>query len=161
LAKIDIIVFDKTGTLTQGKPSVTDVKAFDIDEIALLKLTAEAEVISEHHLGKTIVQEAAERGIQLIHEPADFTVEKGHGIYATIGSQSLIIGNRKLLQKNEIVIDKPANDYAIRQEKFGNTAIFVSIDHKVSGIISIADDIRPEAVEAITQLKANGLKKAI
>src|SRR5699024_8654292 len=63
LAKIDAVVFDKTGTLTQGKPSVTSIKAFDIDEDALLKITAEAEVISEHHLGQTIVKEAEERGI--------------------------------------------------------------------------------------------------
>src|SRR5690625_2521592 len=88
LAKIDAVVFDKTGTLTQGKPSVTSIKAFDMDEDALLKITAEAELISEHHLGQTIVKEAEERGIDLTNEAKDFAVEKGHGLYAKIGRAS-------------------------------------------------------------------------
>lgn len=161
LAKMDVIVFDKTGTLTKGKPSVTNIKTYGMDEDALLKLTAEAEVISEHHLGQTIVGEAEERGITLTNEPKDFTVEKGHGIYATVDNNVLFIGNRKLLETNGIEIETSVNEYAIQEEKNGNTAIFVSIDNVVSGIISIADQIREEAAETIAQLKAFGVKKAI
>lgn len=145
LAKIDVIVFDKTGTLTKGKPSVTNIKTFNIDETELLKLVAEAE----------------EQGITLTNEPSNFSVEKGHGIYATIGERKLIIGNRKLMLKNNITINQKEYDYTIQQEKKRHTAIFASIDSSVSGIISIADEIRVEAAETIAQLKAYGVKKTI
>ncbi|HLR63583.1 MAG TPA: cation-translocating P-type ATPase, partial [Lentibacillus sp.] len=161
LAKIDAVVFDKTGTLTQGKPSVTSIKAFDMDEDALLKITAEAELISEHHLGQTIVKEAVERGITLTNEPTDFAVEKGHGLYATVNSDKVVIGNRKLLQKNHIPLDETIDQYAIQEEKAGNTAIFVGVNNKVAGIVSIADQIRPEALDAIRQLKTAGVKETI
>src|SRR5699024_4243685 len=108
---------------------------------ALLKITAEAEVISEHHLGQTIVKEAEERGITLTNEPTDFAVEKGHGLYATVASDKIFIGNRKLMQKNQIQLDDAIDQYAIQEEKAGNTAIFVGVNNKVAGIVSIADQI--------------------
>src|SRR5699024_4065476 len=84
IAKIDAVVFDKTGTLTQGKPSVTAIKAYEMSEKDLLKVTAEVELTSEHHLGQTSVKEAEERGIRLTNEPTDFTVEKGYGLHANV-----------------------------------------------------------------------------
>lgn len=161
LAKIDVMVFDKTGTLTKGKPSVTSINAFGIKEAELLKLAAEAEVISEHHLGQTIINEAEKRGIELTNEPKDFTVEKGHGITAKVDDQAVIIGNRKLLKNNDIVLEEKINLFAIEQEKQGNTGIFISIDQKVSGVISIADEIRQDAAKTITQLKEFGVKQVV
>ena len=160
-AKIDAVVFDKTGTLTQGKPSVTAIKAFEMSEKDLLKVTAEVELISEHHLGQTIVKEAEERGIRLTNEPTDFTVEKGHGLHAKVKGQHVVIGNRKLLANHGMELDEEVNEYAIKQEKLGNTAIFVGMDSRVAGIISIADQIRQEAVDAIKALKAAGVKETI
>lgn len=58
LAKIDLVIFDKTGTLTKGKPEVTEVKSWGLEENALLRLVADAEKVSEHHLGQIIVAEA-------------------------------------------------------------------------------------------------------
>src|SRR5690625_1334727 len=105
IAKLDVVVFDKTGTLTEGKPSVTNIKTYGIEEDVLLKLVAEAEVISEHHLGQTIVKEAMTRGVRLTNEPIDFKVEKGHGIHATVGKKRIIAGNRKLLQMNNVILE--------------------------------------------------------
>ncbi|PAV30540.1 copper-translocating P-type ATPase [Virgibacillus profundi] len=161
LAKIDVIVFDKTGTLTKGKPAVTGMKAFGMKEEELLKITAEAEIISEHHLGRTIVNEAEHRGLTLTNEPEDFTVEKGHGLYATVAGKSVVIGNRKLLSKNGIQLPGNIESYAIQEEKNGNTAIFVGIDNKLAGVISIADQIRAKAADAIRQLKAAGVKHTV
>src|SRR5690625_4052333 len=101
-AKIDAVVFDKTGTLTQGKPSVTAIHAIGMSEDELLKLTAEAELISEHHLGQTIVKEAEERGINLTNEAKDFTVEKEHGLYATVARRRVVIGNRSEEHTSEL-----------------------------------------------------------
>src|SRR5699024_3044004 len=160
-AKIDAVVFDKTGTLTQGKPSVTAIKAFEMSEKDLLKVTAEVELISEHHLGQTIVKEAEERRITLTNEPTDFAEEKEHGLYATVNTDKDVIGNRKLLQKSHIPLDETIDQYAIQEEKAGNTAIFVGVNNKVAGIVSIADQIRPEASGTIRKLKAAGVKETI
>lgn len=160
-AKVDVIVFDKTGTLTEGKPSVVNMKTYGIQEDQLLKLAAEAEVISEHHLGQTIVEEAANRGIELVNQPTNFEVVKGHGIYATVESKQLVIGNRKLLKDHGVKLSEAINNEAIAEEKQGHSAIFVAIDQKVVGIISIADEIRQEAATTIAQLKEFGIKKVV
>ena len=93
LAKIDTVVFDKTGTLTRGRPEVTDIHTYGIDSEELLQLVAEAETISEHHLGQTIVKEAKRQGLQLRNEPKDAEVIKGNGIRAQIDRKAL--RNRK------------------------------------------------------------------
>ncbi|MDV6379080.1 cation-translocating P-type ATPase [Sporosarcina sp. GW1-11] len=161
LAKIDTVVFDKTGTLTRGRPEVTDIHGWNIGEEELLRITAEAEIVSEHHLGQTIVKEAKKRAIPLTNQPEDVEVVKGNGIVATIEGNKLAIGNRKLMAARHIAIHPEIEDYATEREKVGNTAVFVSIADKIVGIISIADQIRPEAVEALTKLRHNGIKQMI
>lgn len=161
LAKIDTVVFDKTGTLTRGKPEVTDIHAIGIDKTDLLRLVAEAEMISEHHLGQTIVKEAKRQGLDLVNEPENAEVIKGNGIRATIRGKQLAIGNRKLMIAEGVAIDKEIADYAIAREKAGNTAIFASIDGKIAGVLSIADRIRPEATDALRELRASGVKQII
>src|SRR5690606_18572404 len=76
LAKINVVVFDKTGTLTRGRPEVTDVHTYNTEPTELLRLVAEAELISEHHLGRTIVKEATKRGLELINEVENAEVIK-------------------------------------------------------------------------------------
>lgn len=161
LAKIDTIVFDKTGTLTCGRPEVTDIHVFMGNEEDLLRIVAEAEIISEHHLGQTIVKEAKNRNISLIHEPEDAEVIKGNGIRARIAGKQLVIGNRKLMTSEGIMISNTVENYAIQQEKAGNTAIFASINGVIAGIFSIADKIRPEAEQALEQLRSNGIQQII
>ncbi|MCM3112569.1 heavy metal translocating P-type ATPase [Lederbergia lenta] len=158
LAKVNTIVFDKTGTLTQGQPAVTDIKTFSMNENDLLRIVAEAEVISEHHLGQTIVKEAKARNLTLSNEPKNAEVIKGNGIRALIAGNQLVIGNRKLMMKYQIDIAFEEETYAITKEKQGNTTIFAAVNGKVEGIISIADQIRPEAIAALKKLRASGIK---
>ncbi|WOV87183.1 cation-translocating P-type ATPase [Sporosarcina oncorhynchi] len=161
LAKIDTVVFDKTGTLTRGKPEVTDIHSIEIERTDLLRLVAEAETISEHHLGQTIVKEAKKQGLQLLSEPQNVEVIKGNGIQATIDGKVLTVGNRKLMDAKDILIDSEMEAYATAREKEGNTAIFASINGKISGILSIADQIRPEAKKALRELRASGVRQII
>lgn len=161
LAKIDTVVFDKTGTLTRGRPEVTDIHSFAGAPGNLLQLVAEAEMISEHHLGQTIVKEAKKQNLSLVNEPEDAEVIKGNGIRARIDGKLLVIGNRKLMAAEGITIEESVEAYAVQREKSGNTAIFTSIDGKVAGIFSIADRIRPEAEGALKQLRASGVKRII
>lgn len=161
-SKVDTLVFDKTGTLTKGKPEVTDIKTFhNYDETELLQVVAEAETISEHHLGQTIVKEAKTRNMNLGQEPEDSEVIKGNGIKATIGGRVLAIGNRKLMNAEGIAIHEEVSAYQIEREKAGKTAIFAAVDGEIAGIFSIADQIREDAKAALTNMRSNGIKKII
>lgn len=162
-SKVDTLVFDKTGTLTKGKPEVTDIQTFDkIDKELLLKLVAKAETISEHHLGQTIVKKARKQGIDLASiELTDGEAIKGHGIKAVVDNYKLVAGNRKLMETENILLENDVELYAVEREKAGNSAIFIAIDGKVSGIVSIADQIRDDAKEALAQMRENGIKKIV
>ena len=161
-AKVDTLVFDKTGTLTKGKPEVTDINVFHSHkEQDLLRLVAQAEAASEHHLGQTIVKEAKVRNMVLDQEPEVVDVIKGHGLVATVEGRVLAVGNRKLMDMKNIVIPAEAETYAVSREKTGNTAIFAAMNGEVAGIFSIADQIREDAPAALAQMRKNGVKKII
>lgn len=162
-SKVDTLVFDKTGTLTKGKPEVTDIKVFNnnIEENELLKLVAEVETISEHHLGQTIVKEANFRKVNLRNEPENSQVIKGNGIVATVEGKTLVVGNIKLMDFENITISNEILEYAIGREKKGNTAVFAAIDGEIAGIFSIADQVRDDAKTALSQMRRSGIKKII
>lgn len=161
LAKIKAIVFDKTGTLTKGKPEVTDIRAFGISENELLKLAAEVELMSEHHLGKTIVKRAADSGLELQKKPSQVEIMKGHGLRAVLDSENVYIGNRSGALKLGIEVDPSAEAFMLKQQEKGNTAVLVIVEKKVVGIISIADQIREEAPAALQQLRENGIQHLV
>lgn len=161
LSKINLIIFDKTGTLTQGKPTVTDIKSWEMNDDELLRLVAQAETASEHHLGQTIVAEAKKRELVLNEKLENARIIKGNGMVATVAGDYWIIGNRKLMADQNIIIDEHIESYATQREKAGNTAIFAATNNKIVGIISIADQIKPEAKMALKQLRRDGVEKMI
>ena len=162
LSKVDTIVFDKTGTLTKGRPEVTDIKVFNNHaENDMLRIVAQAELLSEHHLGKTIVNEAKKRNIELTEEVPQGEVVKGHGVIATVEGKQVVIGNRTLMENENISIEPLIEQYATAQEKHGNTAVFAAIDGKIVAIISIADEIRDDAKQALAELRKQGVKRMI
>ncbi|MCX5565807.1 heavy metal translocating P-type ATPase [Alcaligenes phenolicus] len=161
LSKVDLVIFDKTGTLTKGKPEVTEVKSWGMEENTLLRLVAEAERLSEHHLGQTIVAEAKKRDLDLSETPQNVEIIKGGGMVATVAGQHLAIGNRKLMADQGVSVSEQVDTYATQREKAGNTAVLIAIDQQLAGVISIADQIKPEAKAAIAQLRHAGVKQAI
>ncbi len=162
LSKVDTVVFDKTGTLTKGRPEVTDIKTFsNSDTEELLRLVAKAETISEHHLGQTIVKEANKRNLNLEGEVLSGEVIKGNGIKAVVEGHVLAIGNRKLMDAENVPVSDEVANYAIGREKAGNTAIFAAVDGQVAGIFSITDRIREDAQRALAELRKNGIKKMV
>ncbi|GAA0500727.1 heavy metal translocating P-type ATPase [Salinibacillus aidingensis] len=161
-SKVDTLVFDKTGTLTKGKPEVTDIKTFhQHSSEKLLQLVAQAETISEHHLGQTIVKEAKSQKLSLSQDVNNGEVIKGNGIYAEVNGDTVVAGNRKLMEAQRIKIPEDVTAYAINREKAGNTAIFAAIDGEIAGIFSIADQIRADAPRALAQMRKNGIKKIV
>lgn len=161
LAKASGMVFDKTGTLTQGKPTVTAIRSYGINENELLSLAAEAELMSEHHLGRTIVEEAEARGLTTTASSGRVEVLKGQGIKAVVHHTTLLVGNLKLMLDAQIPVRQEAENYAVQQEKNGNTVIWVSAYDQILGIISIADPVRAEAKEALNELRANGIRHLV
>lgn len=162
LSKVNTVVFDKTGTLTKGKPEVTEIKTFGKQEKKeLLRIVAIAEKISEHHLGQTIVKEAKRKNADLSVEPEEVEVIKGNGIKAKVEKYTLAVGNRRLLESEGIEISDDILEYAVSREKAGNTAIFAAVDGEVSGVFSIADQIREDARRALADLRKNGIRKII
>ena len=162
-AKVDTLVFDKTGTLTKGKPEITDLHLFNsIEGDEFLSLIAKAETISEHHLGQTIVKEAERREIDYrSRQISNSEAIKGNGITAVVDEQKIVAGNRKLMKSKGIEITNAQESYAASREKEGNTAIFIALNGKLVGIISIADKIRDDAKAAIKEMRRNGIKRII
>ncbi len=158
LAKLNALVFDKTGTLTKGQPEVTAIKAYGLSEEALLILAAEAESVSEHHLGRTIVKKARGENLRLQNKPSEATILKGRGIQVVLNGQFLYIGNKKGLADRQMPISDEIATYALEQERKGNTAVYVANREAILGVISIADQLRPEAPEAIEQLRKAGIQ---
>jgi Cu+-exporting ATPase len=155
--KLNTIVMDKTGTLTRGEPSVTDVIAFEgYDEDAILRYAASAEKGSEHPLGEAIARNARDRDIGLIN-PESFRALPGHGIEATINGESLLMGNATLMHERGIGMtgfDKEAEDLS----KQGKTPMFVAIGRNPSGIIAVADTLKPNSKRAVEALHGMGIK---
>lgn len=161
LARINMVLFDKTGTLTRGRPEVTGVHAWSRSGDELLGLVAQAEIASEHHLGQTIVAEARRRSLVLDNEPQEVQIIKGQGLLARVGDDHLTIGNRALMQAQGIAVDEDAQAHALAREEAGNTAILVGVNGRLEGIIAIADQVRPEAAEAIGRLRQAGVERVI
>jgi Cu+-exporting ATPase len=156
--KVNTIVFDKTGTLTEGRPAVTDILSFDqMDKLELLSLAAVAESASEHPLAQAVISKAKEQGISVV-PPESFEALAGYGLKATYSNQRIIIGNRKMMHENNIPIDVSIDSRLSQLEYEGKTAVIVSINNRLSGIIGIADTIKEGAKEVIEKLKSQSIE---
>ena len=151
MGKTKIIVLDKTGTLTKGKPAVTDVIVFDQTEKGeLLRLSASVEKNSEHPLAQAIVKKAQEQEIE-ISDAKNFKAVFGKGVTAEIEGRKILAGRRILMEENNI--DISSAKYALSKlEGEGKTAMLVSDDKKVLGIIAVADTLKEETKQAIGEL---------
>src|SRR5919199_5866613 len=156
--KVKTIVFDKTGTLTRGKPSVTDIMDLSgLGEQEILRLAAIAESGSEHPLGRAVVKYAKEKGV-VVSNPDSFEAVSGHGLRARYGDHTILIGNRKLMEDNGILVDQTVDADLKQLETQGKTATVISIDNKIAGIIALADTIKDSAKQAVDSLKSTGIE---
>ena len=150
LSNTEIIVFDKTGTLTEGVFEVQKVKAIDISEDELLKITAYAENYSNHPISlsvkKAYGKEIDEKQIQ------DTDELSGRGIVAKIENKEILVGNEKLMNDKQIKFDKC---------KDIGTVLYIAINGKFAGYIVISDKIKKDSKKAIEDLKKNNVKETI
>ena len=157
-AHLDTVVFDKTGTLTMGEPQVVDivVGGNPFNEEELLRLTAAAERSSEHPLAEAIVKAARDRGVSDAQADS-FGAIPGHGLSAQIDGRSVLIGNRRLMDREGIALNG-FGDKAAEMASAGRTVVHVAVDGEFAGLIAIADAVRPSALATIRQLKELGIE---
>lgn len=157
--QIKTIVFDKTGTLTEGKPKVTDMISLYLPEDDLLSLAASCEMGSEHPLGEAIVKAAQEKQLE-IKDVAQFKAIPGHGIEAVVEDKVILLGNQKMMQDRQIQIDALMND-ASEIAKAGKTPMYIAINGRLEGLLSVADTLKPSSKEAIKKLHEMGIQVAM
>ena len=159
--KITTVAFDKTGTITNGKPVVTDIEIVDgysNEDVACM--IASAESSSEHPLADAITLYAKEKGISL-EEVTEFKSVTGMGIDAVVNNRRILLGNKKLMNSENIEID---NKYIELSEKFaedGKTAMYIAIEGVFVGIVAVADTIKDSSVETVKKLHEMGIKVAM
>jgi Cu2+-exporting ATPase len=156
-ASLDTVVFDKTGTLTRGEPEVVAIATADgVAENDLLRLVAAAEGDSEHPLAEAIVRAAEQRGLQ--RPPVErFEAMPGYGAVATVEGRRLLVGNARLLDREHVAL----NGLAARAAELagqGRTTVHVALDDHAAGVIALADAARDSAKEAVSALRAQGIR---
>lgn len=149
LSKAENIVFDKTGTLTKGTFAVQKVNAEEISGNELIEIAAYAENVSSHPIAKSI-RDAYAKPIDI--NKITFSEEiAGHGVKAVVDGKTVLAGNGKLMENENIPYKKSQ----------GNTVIYVAVDKRFAGSIIIADEIKSDAKAGIAALKKAGIKKTV
>ncbi|NMM26478.1 MAG: heavy metal translocating P-type ATPase [Glaciimonas sp.] len=157
MEKVDTLVIDKTGTLTEGKPKVQRiVAASGFDESQVLHYAASLDALSEHPLALAIVNHAKEQNLS--PKPVtQFESVTGKGVRGQIDGKLVLLGNMRLMESEQI--DASEVDAQVQTlRELAQTVMFLSVDGKPAGIVSVADPIKSTTREAIDQLHAAGLR---
>ena len=164
LGEAQVVAVDKTGTVTRGQPEVTDVVMAEgerqMAEGELLRLAAAAESSSEHPLARAIERAAAAFPSSTTHHPSSFEAVPGYGIRATVDGKRVEVGAARFMAQLGLPLGElgtQADELAAR----ARTPVFVAVDGKLSGLLGVADPVRDGSVQAIENLKAQGLEVAM
>ena len=158
LEKVTTLVVDKTGTLTEGKPKLADLLPVDgMDAKELLRLVASLEQGSEHPLAAAVVSAAKEQSLPL--EPVqDFRSVTGGGVTGNVFGRLVMAGKPAFLRSQGVIGWEALEAKAGQLRAEGKTALFVAVDGRPSGILTVADPIKATTLEAIRELHALGLQ---
>lgn len=157
MEQVDTLVVDKTGTLTEGKPRLISVLTTPPwDESAVLRIAATLERSSEHPLAVAIVSAAQAAGLKLT-ESHSFKSIAGKGVTGVIGDYQVALGNLRLFE--DLHIEPGVLAFQAEQMRCeGETAILIAIAGAPAGVLGVADPIKPSSAEAVSLLKADGMK---
>ena len=153
MKQVKIVVFDKTGTITKGKPEVTNIHA-KVKENYLLEIAASLERLSEHPIGRAIVEKAK---MKRYRDVKGFKVLRGRGVEGKIGKSDIVIGNRTLMNEKKISF-KDFDNMIEKFESQGKTTMIVAENGKAVGVIAVADALKEDSVSAISQLNEKGYR---
>ncbi len=156
-AKVDTLIVDKTGTLTQGKPMLVAVlpeEGFKEDEV--LRLAASLERGSEHPLAESIVRGADERGVKLT-EAKDFEAITGMGVKGVVDGKSVALGNARMVKEMGLSTGSLSETANNRRDE-GETVMFIMLEGKIAGLVSVADPVKESTPQAIKALHDVGFR---
>ena len=154
--KVNTLIVDKTGTLTEGKPQVSAIVALPgFTEAEILSWVGSIERSSEHPLGAAILDEAVDRGIQLV-DAQEFESVTGKGVLGKVAGKSIAVGSAALLQTKGVET-VPLNERAESLRQEGQTVMFVASGGKPAGLVAVSDPIKASTRDVIGELKRAGL----
>lgn len=156
---IDVVLFDKTGTLTKGEQSISDIFAINGQSSeGILHLAASVEQTSEHSIGQAMVTAAKEKNIAL-DKAEQFRAITGHGVEALLHGKNIVsVGGPRLLESKNLSVPSELQPNIEQANKDGKTVIYVLEDNIIVGAITIADVIREESRQAVSDLRNQGIK---
>ena len=156
--KIDTVVFDKTGTITEGKPSVSNITAFEVEENNLLSFAAAVEINSEHPMATAILAEARIKNLE-IPDATNTKIRPGQGISATVEGSIITVGNAAFVFEKKSADEVRKANAAVTESD--NTVLWVSKDEEVLGFLGVSDAVKLEAAEAIENLHSRGINTVL
>ena len=158
LAKVKRVVFDKTGTLTLGRPAVHEVRLVERTEEEALALAAALDQFSNHPVAQAIVRRATERGIDLSKfKVTDVTEVPGKGIVGNVDGSFVAVGNLELMKE----FDCNCKEAFAITENDTHTSVCVSVGKEGLATVCVVDQVREDALKAVSDLKKNGIKTAM
>jgi manganese/zinc-transporting P-type ATPase C len=160
--RVDAIVFDKTGTLTLGRPVVTNVVSFDDDwsPEQVLAYAASSEIHSRHPLAQAVIRSTEERHIAIPpHEECEVLL--GQGMRVESDGRILLIGSLGLLCAQDVPVSTKARGWVRRLQKATETPLLLAVDHRLVGLVSLRDMVRPESREVLDVLRADGVRRIV
>ncbi|ORB85858.1 copper-translocating P-type ATPase [Mycobacterium kansasii] len=160
--RVDAIVFDKTGTLTVGRPVVTNIIAMhkDWEPEQVLAYAASSEIHSRHPLAEAVIRSTEERRISIPpHEECEVLV--GLGMRTWADGRTLLLGSPSLLRSENVKVSKKASEWVDTLRRQAETPLLLAVDGTLVGLISLRDEVRPEAADVLKQLRDNGVRRIV
>jgi len=160
--RVDAVVFDKTGTLTKGRHIVTNVISFQPDWTTeqVLAYAASSEIHSRHPLAEAVVRSTEDQHIVIPpHEECEVLV--GLGMRTRADGRTLLLGSPSLLEQEKVSVDPDAAVWVERLRRQAETPLLLAVDGQLVGLISLRDEVRPEADEVLNALRASGIRRII
>jgi Cu2+-exporting ATPase len=155
--KIDVLITDKTGTITEGKPSVEKIVVKEGDENEVLGKIASLNQSSEHPLATAVVNFAKTKNVSF-SKVENFDSVTGKGVKGSINNEGILLGNKKLLEQENVPDFSAIEQEVIAEQKLGKTVSYIAINNKVVGFITITDAIKKTSFAAIAELKKQGVE---
>lgn len=157
-ANADTVLFDKTGTLTEGKPEVSDIIYYGINQEEDLSLLLSVESESDHPLAVAIVNKLAQYKVRPIENTQ---VVKGGGVIAHVDGHVVSVGNKTLMQQESIPLSDDVLKKLNKLERTGNSIVLTAVDHKLIMLMGVRDKVRPGVKQDLQKLKSLGIKNLI
>jgi heavy metal translocating P-type ATPase len=159
LGEARTVLFDKTGTLTVGTPEVREIVAQNtLPASELLRLAASVDRMSAHVLGEALVTAASGAGLELT-TPSDVHEEPGQGIQGSVDGHRVLVGSRSFMRTTGVPQEEIASAALTTTSGSGEAHVVVAVDGHISGVIVMADELRPDALSIVERLRAEGVRQ--